>query len=590
MASDSQITPPAKNTRSKDAQRPRSASLPPEKPASRSPTPTSPINSLLPETELRNATGPISRGNHSCFPEELQLLPPTWRNCLVPYIRRGNHFRAANPAYLAEVVSRALPIIVRNLLVHKLMFSYFSPQENTLRERIQNPGSDLLDNFLAAVISLAHKVNKEAARTIVEWIRPKEQYIDEWVPINFELPTGHGLPRNSILETFTYTDYEITALTLFPYLRAPLMINETNAAEHIDEFREGMEFLDHSHGMECFLRHNLTDAWDKGVPFSVFGPPSPEAGPVINSEPPGTRLIFYKTWMSTPRLVLLPMYLRLITMNQSCFSNYQGWQGSLALREGDRNRSGQIPEVVIAPISHLRRTAPASRHLRLLRPANSIPAGPSNKPTPQPEDESEIDEPTPNVEAQEPVADGPPSKRLRTRKDSQSTAVAPSRNKKSDSRASSPRSSKQRRRKARKNSEEVVHEPGFPGTTRAGRSEAPISGLTSIAQAIEAVNRDSLHAAEVQRLADSANQRLRESSHHLSLLIRSMIAFYGKEGFSKLWEIPTPYKAVFMNFLAHETKHANEEFERNNAVNAAALVRFGSPVWDDEEREPGWPR
>jgi hypothetical protein len=106
-----------------------------------------------------------------------------------------------------------------------------------------------------------------------------------------------------------------------------------------------------------------------------------------------------------------------------------------------------------------------------------------------------------------------------------------------------------------------------------------------IAQAIEAVNRDSLHAAEVQRLADSANQRLRESSHHLSLLIRSMIAFYGKEGFSKLWEIPTPYKAAFMNFLAHETKHANEEFERNNAVNAAALVRFGSPVWDDEERE-----
>jgi hypothetical protein len=120
---------------------------------------------------------------------------------------------------------------------------------------------------------LAHKVNKEAARTIVEWIRPKEQYIvrvfffflefsqglaltlseqDEWVPINFELPTGHGLPRNSILETFTYTDYEITALTplsgpgfdfMFKYLRAPLMINETNAAEHIDEFREGMEFL-----------------------------------------------------------------------------------------------------------------------------------------------------------------------------------------------------------------------------------------------------------------------------------------------------------------------------------------------------------
>jgi hypothetical protein len=34
---------------------------------------------------------------------------------LVPYIRRGNHFRAENPAYLAEVVSRALPIIVRNL-------------------------------------------------------------------------------------------------------------------------------------------------------------------------------------------------------------------------------------------------------------------------------------------------------------------------------------------------------------------------------------------------------------------------------------------------------------------------------------------
>jgi hypothetical protein len=79
---------------------------------------------------------------------------------------------------------------------------------------------------------------------------PSEQ--NERVPINFELPSGHGLPRNSTLETCTYTDYEIAALTplsgpgfdfMFKYLRAPLMINETNAAEHMDEFREGMEFL-----------------------------------------------------------------------------------------------------------------------------------------------------------------------------------------------------------------------------------------------------------------------------------------------------------------------------------------------------------
>jgi hypothetical protein len=53
---------------------------------------------------------------------------------------------------------------------------------------------------------------------------------------------------------FTYTDEEIEALTplsvprfnfMFKYLHALRMINETNAAEHIDKFRERMEFLVH---------------------------------------------------------------------------------------------------------------------------------------------------------------------------------------------------------------------------------------------------------------------------------------------------------------------------------------------------------
>jgi hypothetical protein len=75
---------------------------------------------------------------------------------------------------------------------------------------------------------------------------------NEHVPINFELPNGHGLPRNTMLETYPYTDDEIRVLTpfsgpgfnfMFRYLCAPSLINHNNASEHITEFRKGMEFL-----------------------------------------------------------------------------------------------------------------------------------------------------------------------------------------------------------------------------------------------------------------------------------------------------------------------------------------------------------
>jgi hypothetical protein len=137
MASDSQITPPAKNTRSKDAQRPRSASLPPEKPASRLPTPTSPVNSLLPEAELQQPYWTdlppesfiLPRGAPTLTANLEELVPFVMTDeemfsfryldhpaitSLVPFVQHGNHFHAANPAYLAKLITRALPIIVRD--------------------------------------------------------------------------------------------------------------------------------------------------------------------------------------------------------------------------------------------------------------------------------------------------------------------------------------------------------------------------------------------------------------------------------------------------------------------------------------------
>ncbi|KAJ7802975.1 hypothetical protein B0H13DRAFT_1931615 [Mycena leptocephala] len=148
------------------------------------------------------------------------------------------------------------------------------------------PGSDLLDNFLAAVVSLAQKLTTRPPVVLLNGFVPRTSYIPP----------------------------------------PPLMINETNAAEHMDKFREGMEFLLHfveetpspylmilvklfrtiCLAMERFPRHNLTDAWDKGeffprngfpvgfvvTPAPPYRPPSPEAGPVINSEPPGDEVDF----------------------------------------------------------------------------------------------------------------------------------------------------------------------------------------------------------------------------------------------------------------------------------------------------------
>ncbi|KAJ7925405.1 hypothetical protein B0H13DRAFT_1863241 [Mycena leptocephala] len=413
------------------------------------------------------------------------------------------------------------------------------------------------------------------------------------------------------------------------------------------------------------------------MPAPPYKPLSPEADPNINADPSDGEVddpqdVDFDPSPRSPSYAVHPSIIKVIKgkgktkRNQTDSQTNKETQPSKTDASKDAssrpitrsqgkaivNLSGQIPEVVIAPYKPpAKNPPPASRHLRLLRPANSNPAGPSNKPMPPPEDESEIDELALKSGAPEPSTDEPPAKRLRTRKDS--VTVAPSRSKKSNARSSSPRSSKQRRRKSRKDLEETTHEPGFPGTTCAGRSEAAskrtnksrrcppdlnhealaeavkagssmecvpdktgskclscqhplcshslttsethsriqsVAELSTfsnsrIAQATEAINRDSLHATEIQRLADSANQHLLESSHHLSLGICSMIAFYGKEGFSKLWEIPTPYKAVFMNFLAHETKHANDKYEKHHGVDEAAQVWFGLPVWDDKEHE-----
>jgi hypothetical protein len=93
---------------------------------------------------------------------------------LVPYIRRGNHSHAANPAYLAELVDRALPVIVCNPFFWCISLCFLFQYKQIHSENATNiPGSDLLDTFLAAIISLAYKVNNKAALVIVNLLRSK---------------------------------------------------------------------------------------------------------------------------------------------------------------------------------------------------------------------------------------------------------------------------------------------------------------------------------------------------------------------------------------------------------------------------------
>ncbi|KAJ7877160.1 hypothetical protein B0H13DRAFT_1893377 [Mycena leptocephala] len=484
MASGSQITPPAKNTCSKDAPCPRSASLPPERPASRSPTPTSPVNNLLPETELRQRYW-------TNLPRESFILP------------------------------RGAPTLTANL------------EELVPFEMTDEEWSDLLDKFLAAVISLAHKVNKEAARTIVEWLRLKEQYI---------------------------------------YLRAPLMINETNAAEHMDEFREGMEFLDHCMAMECFPRHNLTDAWDKGLPFfSLRVVPSP----TIKVGKGKGRAVTPPPTPSKKRKRTDPKPPKETQTSVADVSKDTSSRPSLALR-GRRSQTVRDKSL---------KTRPRQSSSPSPCPANSTPAGSSNKPTSQPEDETEIDEPAPTR------ARRPRSLSLTGLLRNISAPVGilsqlpwllPG--------ARNPTLVPRRLTQARKNSEEVVHEPGFPGTTHAGRSEAAHKRTNKSARRPPDLNHEALpkplkpaapcRIQSVAELSTFSNSRIAQAIEAVTVTLftrpRKVFPNFGK------FLLPT---SVFMNFLAHETKHANEEFERNNAVNAAALVRFGSPVWDDEERE-----
>ncbi|KAJ7925404.1 hypothetical protein B0H13DRAFT_2314619 [Mycena leptocephala] len=128
MDSEPQDTSLPENTRSQDAQHPCSASLLPDSHPS---TAISQKNTLLPEAELRKPFWTdfpwesfyLPRGAPTLTANLEELVPFVMTDeeifsfryldhpaitSLVPYVRRGNHFRAANPAYLAQLNDQSL--------------------------------------------------------------------------------------------------------------------------------------------------------------------------------------------------------------------------------------------------------------------------------------------------------------------------------------------------------------------------------------------------------------------------------------------------------------------------------------------------
>ncbi|KAJ7655766.1 hypothetical protein DFH06DRAFT_1132835 [Mycena polygramma] len=117
-----------------------------------------------------------------------------------------------------------------------------------------------------------------------------------------------------------------------------------------------------------------------------------------------------------------------------------------------------------------------------------------------------------------------------------------------------------------------------------GVSELSQFSNSSLAHSIEGVNRDLARVSRAKIEYDLASRDLVESSQDLSLRVRAMAKFYGKKGFAREWNVPTPYRNTFFNFVKYETDRVDELYGQVKSTPGSRL-RFGEPSFTEADSD-----
>ncbi|KAJ7602920.1 hypothetical protein DFH06DRAFT_1152408 [Mycena polygramma] len=117
-----------------------------------------------------------------------------------------------------------------------------------------------------------------------------------------------------------------------------------------------------------------------------------------------------------------------------------------------------------------------------------------------------------------------------------------------------------------------------------GVSELSQFSNSSLAHSIEGVNRDLARVSRAKIEYDLASRDLVESSQDLSLRVCAMAKFYGKKGFAREWNVPTPYRNTFFNFVKYETDRVDELYGQVKSTPGSRL-RFGEPSFTEADSD-----
>ncbi|KAJ7668748.1 hypothetical protein DFH06DRAFT_1126190 [Mycena polygramma] len=123
-----------------------------------------------------------------------------------------------------------------------------------------------------------------------------------------------------------------------------------------------------------------------------------------------------------------------------------------------------------------------------------------------------------------------------------------------------------------------------PASRIQGVSELSQFSNSSLAHSIEGVNRDLARVSRAKIEYDLASRDLVESSQDLSLRVRAMAKFYGKKGFAREWNVPTPYRNTFFNFVKYETDRVDELYGQVKSTPGSRL-RFGEPSFTEADSD-----
>ncbi|KAJ7153604.1 hypothetical protein C8R46DRAFT_1227918 [Mycena filopes] len=108
-----------------------------------------------------------------------------------------------------------------------------------------------------------------------------------------------------------------------------------------------------------------------------------------------------------------------------------------------------------------------------------------------------------------------------------------------------------------------------------GFSEHTVFSNSNLVHAMQAV-RNATHKLEsLQFLVCQREQELLSASNYLSLVIRAMYRYYGRDNMAHLWSVPGALQEIFSNFVLSVSQDVLDSYEMSEEVRAEVLNRWG---------------